>query len=173
MPFFFADRMAFWPPALRLRRTCARFEACARFDSGFFTVFVVFAIVVLVAAVFVVVVIAIKRMNTHTQAWSHPYSLRPRVSEIYADELARPVHLSFQSPSARQSNRSLQTRYEVATAAFRRDSACLPKYVKCTENTLYTQETASRRRSFQTMSSFQQVQSQETIMGNVNLLSLC
>merc|ERR1719388_267954 len=36
MPFAFAFLLAFFEPALRLRRTCARFDACALFDKPVF-----------------------------------------------------------------------------------------------------------------------------------------
>merc|ERR1719235_2080898 len=58
-PFFAAFNflIPFFEPALRLRCTCAHFDACARLESPFFVVFV--AVVFFVIAFFVVVVILV------------------------------------------------------------------------------------------------------------------
>merc|ERR1719337_503158 len=74
MPFFFATADAFFEPAERLRRTCARWACFARMDMPVFVVFVV-AVVVVVAVVFVdaiffvavvLVILSEERKNTCT-----------------------------------------------------------------------------------------------------------
>merc|ERR1719146_431173 len=59
MPFAFAFLLAFFEPALRLRRTCARCCCLALNDKPFFVVFVV-VVVVFVMVFFVVVVISVE-----------------------------------------------------------------------------------------------------------------
>merc|ERR1719335_1270990 len=56
--FAFALLIAFFEPALRLRRTCARFAACARNDGGrlvFLAVVVTFFVVAFFVVAFVMV----------------------------------------------------------------------------------------------------------------------
>merc|ERR1719299_310104 len=53
--FAFADLMAFFEPALRLRRTCARFAACAFNDNPFLVFFVVVVVVTFFVVAFFVV----------------------------------------------------------------------------------------------------------------------
>merc|ERR1719191_676315 len=58
IPFAFAFLLAFFEPALRFLRTCARCAAFARNDMPFFVVFVV-VVVVFAMVFFVVVVISV------------------------------------------------------------------------------------------------------------------